>query len=136
MSAAMAIKWPRPKALKIRSIIEKMGICACGTNAHWECVKELLEGAIEHKDRGFYRDNWFEFGAKVLDSWGLLEHGTGIGYAWLTGDGRLLLEFLQDFGLDDHCMDTGAGHPMWAVEFSWGEEAEDGDTYWEWEQGL
>lgn len=119
-------KWPRDKALKIRTIIDRMNLCGCGSNAHWECVLELLQEAETHSDHGFYRDKWYEFGAKVLDSWGLLDHGTGIGFAWLTEDGKLLLEFLHDFGLEDADMNDETGHPCWAAEFSWEEQPAEG----------
>lgn len=133
----MKDKWPRDKALKVREIIRKMELCACGSNTHWECVKELLVEAEQHASKeGFYRDKWFEFGAKVLDSWGLLEHGTGIGFAWLTDDGRLLLEFLTDFGTEDHDAEDGTGHPMWSIEFSWGDAEDKADSYGEWMEQI
>lgn len=119
-------RWPRDKAAKVRAIIEHMNLCSCGSNTHWECVLELLSEAETHTKDGFYRDTWFEFGAKVLDSWELLEHGTAIGFAWLTDDGKLLLEFLRDFGTDED------GHPVWASEFSWTEVENDDDWYGKW----
>lgn len=41
-----------------------------------------------------------EFIADVMSSshWDLLEHGTGIGYSWLTEKGAKLLQFFGDFG--------------------------------------
>jgi hypothetical protein len=134
----IAGKWPRPKAMAVRKIIEKLDLCACGSDAHWECVLELLSEAENHTGDGFYRDKWFEFGAKVLDSWGLTEHGTGIGWAWLTDDGKLLLEFLRDFGVEDHDWNTNTGHPAWVVEFSWTEREDPNllDTYAEWEETI
>lgn len=138
----LASKWTRSRAIQIRTIIERMGLCGCGSGAHWACVLTLLERAEDHDKNGsFYqwakgaddpRDAWVEFGAKVLDSWDLIEHGTGIGYAWLTDDGKLLLDFLRDFGTEDHDMNDGTGHPMWSIEFSWELEKKDGDTYDEW----
>ena len=125
-------KWPREKALKIRTIISRMKLCGCGTDAHWQCVFELLCEAESHTKEGFYRDKWFEFGAKCIDSWDLIDHGTGIGRAWLTEDGKLLLQFLRDFGLEDWRTDDDSGHPLWSVEFSWEADAKDGDTYSEW----
>ncbi len=67
----------------------------------------LLERAEDHdKNGGFYdaedaEYTWLEFGAKVIDAAGLIEHGTGIGWAWLTEEGKLLLKFLREFGLSD-----------------------------------
>ena len=126
-------KWPRGKALKIREIIERLRLCPCGSTAQWDCILELLSEAETHTDRGFYRDKWFEFGAKVLGSWDLIDHGTGIGFAWLSDDGRLLLEFLRDFGVEDYCMDDGSGtHPLWSIELDWDETQNDTDAYAEW----
>lgn len=113
-------------------------MCGCGTDAHWECVLELLGEAEKHSDRGFYRDKWYEFGAKVLDGWELVEHGTGIGWAWLTDDGKLVLEFLQDFGTEDHSWDEGTGHPAWSIEYSWSavKASQVIDSYEEWAMGI
>ena len=145
----MSENWNRADALKVRGIIEKMGLCGCGTDAHWETVLHLLERAENHDKNGsFYkfqlgndsedvRDSWVEFGAKVLDSWGLVEHGTGIGWAWLTDDGKLLLRYLRDFGTNDSVegMQDDGKWPMWSVEFSWDETPALNDTFSEWEAG-
>ena len=130
-------KWPRSKALKIREILERISVCGCGTAAHWQCVFDLLTEAENNSndrlsEKGFYRDQWFEWGAKVLDKWGLLEHGTGIGWAWLTDDGKMVLEFLRDFGLAEGCVTDDVGHPMWSYEFGWDEKEEPKDSYSEW----
>jgi hypothetical protein len=130
----LVAKWPREKALRLREIVDKLGICACGSSAHWKCVLELLVEAENHSETGFYRDPWFEFGAKVLDSWELLEHGTGIGYAWLTDNGKLLLEFLRDFGIDDHDWNEDSGHPSWVIDFGWDGNENPSDSYGEWAQ--
>lgn len=108
-------KWPREKALKVRDLISKFNICSCGSDAHWECVLELLVEAENHSDKGFYRDKWFEFGAKVLDAWGLLDHGTGIGFSFLTDEGKLFLEFLRDFGTADHDLNDETGQPATSI---------------------
>lgn len=121
-------KWPRDRALQVRAVLDRLALCGCGSNNHWECLIELLSEAEHHTEgQGFYRDKWFEFGAKVLDSWGLLEHGTSIGYAWLTDNGKMLLDFLRDFGTDDQ------DHPEWVEEFSWTLEPKEWDAYWRWE---
>jgi hypothetical protein len=122
----MQDKWPREKALGLRTILDKMQLCGCGNNTQWECLLELLEEAETHTASGFYRDKWFEFAAKVLDSWNLIEHGTSIGFAWPTADGKLLLEFLRDFGTDD------AEFPDWCMEFSWDADPDEKDTYAVW----
>lgn len=45
-------------------------------------------------------EDWVQFGAKVIDAWGLTAHGTGIGWAWAEDDGRLLLRFFRQHGCD------------------------------------
>lgn len=125
-------KWNRPKALKIRDVIERASGCNCGSATYWERVLEILSEAESHTDKGFYRDSWFEFGAHVLDKFSLLDHGTGIGFAWLTDDGKLLLEFIRDFGTNDHCLSTCEGWPEWTIEHSWSAEENANDSYGEW----
>jgi hypothetical protein len=119
-------RWPRDRALEVRAVLDRIDVCGCGTDAHLECVLELLVEAETHSEKGFYRDRWFEWGAKVLDKWELLEHGSEIGFAWLTDDGRLVLEYLREFGTDD------SGQPEWGSEFSWSEVEDGGDSYGEW----
>lgn len=129
-------RWPRPRALKVREVLDRIQVCGCGTNAQWECLLELLCEAETHTKEGFYRDKWFEWGAKVLDKWDLLEHGTGAGFMWLTDDGKLILEFLREFGTESHYYPDGSGHPFWTVEFSWSEKEDPADTYSEWASGA
>lgn len=101
---------------EITRILGKLDLCECGSGSAstWAIVLLLLDraernhacGAEEAKAACFYDEAdgasalWVEFGAKVLDSWCLLEHGTGIGHAWLTRDGEMLLAFLRDFGTE------------------------------------
>lgn len=128
--AKLVHEWPRENAQRAREVIGKLNLCSCGTNAHWECILELLEEASQHTKEGFYRDKWFEFGAKVLDSNGLIEHGTGIGFAWLTDDGKLLLKFLRDFGVEE---DESKEFPGWSTEFSWSsDKPKRNDAYGMW----
>jgi hypothetical protein len=100
----------------LHKILDRIDLCGCGTDAHWEIVLRLLKMAENHDKNGsFYGVKgtelapWIEFGAKVIDGWGLIEHGTGIGWAWLTEDGELLLAWLRKFGTD-----TGDdANPVW-----------------------
>jgi hypothetical protein len=92
---------------QIFKILSRMNLCGCGSATEWQIVSEVLHHAAA-ETHSFYRDDgygdegerWWEFAAKVCDSWFLLEHGTGIGSAWLTDDGRLLLRFLDEHGTD------------------------------------
>ena len=97
--------WSEEDQTKLRrEIIWKMGLSGAPVSA-WEIVKLLLERAEDEK-RGYYdpaegaTSNWVKFGASVLDHWDLIEYGTGIGSAWLTDNGKLLLQFLNEFGVD------------------------------------
>jgi hypothetical protein len=92
----------------------------------WEVVLELLEraavpvGAPER--RSFYDGAhgaigpWVTFAAYALAAWpiDLLEYGTGIGWAWLTDDGKRLLDWLREYGVDDS---------------KWPKEGQDGKFY-------
>ncbi len=105
-------------------ISDRIKFCGCGTDADWSVTRQLLERAEDHDKNGsFYRlkegqssplDEWIEFGAKVLDSWGLTEHGSSIGWAWLTLEGERLLAFIRDVGDEEM--------PEWTYSCEVGEE--------------
>ncbi len=98
----------------VRTLVGSVPLCGCGTSeAMWLIVKAALGRAAESNDAkvGFYtgmtivdRDGdkhtlpplAVEFVAQVLNSHGvgLLEHGTAVGYSWLTPQGKVLLAFL------------------------------------------
>lgn len=95
--------------------LSKLDLCGCGSGSEFEIVVLLLDRAKRNQDQpkfefdeslSFYAPcedasgRWMEFGAKVLDGAGMLEHGTGIGCAWLTDEGNLFLQFLQEYGTD------------------------------------
>lgn len=113
---AVQVVWSENDQKTIRNFRSKVSLCGCGSATEWDIVKLLLERSknIEestYKSSGdkvpsFYDEldgtpgKWVEFGAKILDHWTLLEHGVGIGHAWLTNEGELLLRFLNEFGTD------------------------------------
>lgn len=138
--ADLVSRWPRRRALEVRGIIEGFKLCGCGTNAAYTVIKEVLERAESlHDKQERYSppeeiSEWFEFAQKVLDSWGLLEHGGSICGSWLTDKGDLILDFLRDFGVEAASfIDMQPGiHPFWSIEFSWDENEVEGDSYWEW----
>ena len=106
---------------QMKKIFGRIELCGCGTNVHWDIVQELLEKAEDHDKNGsFYGTEgselapWIEFGAKVIDGWGLIDHGTGIGWAWLTEDGTALLAFLRQYGTDSGD-DNEHPWPDWAT---------------------
>lgn len=98
-----------------REIMWNKSPCVCGSGTTWQIVLEILERAASDERIGFYKPfsdasaRWAEFGAHVLDMMDLLEHGTGIGWPWLSDKGKLLLGFLQEFGTDSNKW------PEWAV---------------------
>jgi hypothetical protein len=95
--------WTKEDRSLLYEVMMKMGLCGCGTDVT-SVIRMLLEKGEDHDAHGSYYDPddaplpWIEFGAKVLDSWGLTEHGTGIGWAWLTNKGILLLRYYREFG--------------------------------------
>lgn len=89
---------------KIRHLLNDK-LCGCGSGNQWDVMYRLLLRAETH-DASFYDPmgdipaNAVEFMAHVLDSWRLTEHGGGIGYSWLTPEGKDMLEFLKTYGTD------------------------------------
>lgn len=85
-------------------------MCGCGSETKWHIIKMFLERS-EHAEEGresFYQPmgeicgEAVEFIAHVLDGWGLLEHGSSIGWAWPTQKGRDVLAFLREYGTDSN----------------------------------
>lgn len=82
-------------------------ICGCGSHGPTDLLDECLRyGAMDWPqrdalpadspwERGFYQSSGHELAAKILDGYGLLEHGTGIGFAWITDDGKRLLALVD-----------------------------------------
>jgi hypothetical protein len=116
-------EWTHEERRTLREKLGAMQICGCGSSdSPWNVVKLLLDRALSLEVKNFFNEKtfydeaedasgrWVEFGAKVLDSYGLLEHGTSIGCAWLTDDGRLLLRFIDEFGQED------SDWPEWAYD--------------------
>jgi hypothetical protein len=113
------------RQLQIRSIIHAVPLCGCGSSeTMWKIVHDILKRAAvsgagrlsfydpmpEHELSGIA----VEFIAQALDKIELLEHGTGIGYAWLTRAGAMLLGFLDEFAKPD-------SWPKWAKSCPAGE---------------
>jgi hypothetical protein len=109
------VDWPAEAKTQLREIVDSLDLCGCGKGTHWGVILTILQRA-EDEFQSFYdgcedaSSRWMEFGAKVLDMAGLLEHDTGIGWAGLTSDGAHLLTFLEHFGVDED------GWPEWASE--------------------
>lgn len=75
---------------------EKLGWCGCGCPEDAErCVLNLLS-EIKVKTADVYADDLLLCLAYTLDHAGLLEHGTSIGGAWLTEEGKMYLYLLEN----------------------------------------
>jgi hypothetical protein len=96
--------------LQVRSALAKVPLCGCGSSdAMWSIVLAILDRAEDHEKRGSFYDpmpdhglssNAVEFAAQALDSSDMTEHGSGIGWAWLTAAGKTVLLFLRKYGVD------------------------------------
>jgi hypothetical protein len=87
----------------VNNFYSRFALCTCGSHNPWEQIKRFLELA-EDKNTSFYahdtEDGWLVLLAHILDLNGLIEHGTGIGTAWLTPIGVHFLKFLREYGCD------------------------------------
>lgn len=110
----------------LRELLWKLNLCNCGRKILWKCLYAMLERSCIHSNNSispthlysFYEPLvlesvvvpgvWVEFVAQLLDAMRLIEHGSGIGAAWLTPQGEILLSFLREFGTDDYAW------PNWA----------------------
>lgn len=101
--------WTTAQQDTLRASLDELGLCGCGGNHH-EIILLVLERSGSSRTLGsptLYdacddaSGRWVEFAGKVLDAAALLEHGTGIGCAWPTGQGLELLRFYREFGIDD-----------------------------------
>ena len=103
--------------MKALEIIQRLNFCECGNpDDAYDALKEALDahncvGEITDKSwakRCEKAKAWEEkLGEKpahllryFIDAAGLLEHGGSVGGSWLSEDGKLLLEFFNDFGTD------------------------------------
>lgn len=107
---------------KALMIVSRIGICDCGAGDGWMLIRDLLRRARDRMSGesklSFYDPMHIHYReapalipaeavevlAKWLDSYqcGLLDHGTGIGGAFLTRDGELLLRFLDECGTNSN----------------------------------
>lgn len=118
----------------IRTAIHKVPLCGCGsTETMWGIVRAVLERNVPTNEPHDPRPGCYdpmpefelsrygvEFVAQVLSETGFTAHGSGVGYGWLTGAGRLLLLFLRKYGTKGSgglrdMGDTSQGYwPIWA----------------------
>lgn len=108
----MKIEWTSENQGRLREIMWKTHICGCGSGTTWGVIQDLLRRAQENdlggSRTGFYEPfpdaspRWSEFGAHMLDVFGFVDHGTAIGWPWLNKKGKLVIDFLDEFGIDEH----------------------------------
>lgn len=106
----------------VQRVMAKVDFCPCGRpESTWATLKMLLDRGNRDKNgwgdgNSFYdpmdgaTDAWVEFAAKCIDKFGLIEHGGGIGGAWLTDEGLLLWDFLEKHGTDSDKWPEWATH--------------------------
>lgn len=97
--------WDEKRQSQIFDLFCKIQICGCGTNKEWEVVLIFLKRAKEENLNLLDKidnipESWIEFGAKALDTWGLIDHNYSIGSSSLTDEGRLLIKFLEEFSIN------------------------------------
>ncbi len=111
--------WSLSRQKQLFDILSDTTIQSSGHGTVWGTVKLLLDRAASNmgpeRTSGAYYEGaddasavWVEFGAHMMNALELIEYGTGIGSAWLTGPGSELRDFLTDFGTDE------AKWPIWA----------------------
>jgi hypothetical protein len=107
--------------LRIRTIVGKMPFCGCGDpTLMWKIVLAMLERIETSVKSGYYDEtgrprnpplpscydpmpeydlsgNAVQFVAHVLNNANLTEHGTSVGFGWLTAPGALILRFLRKY---------------------------------------
>jgi hypothetical protein len=100
----------QPNMRAMQNIIDDLKFCGCGTDSWVDIMKLLLERA-RAKQRidepvdassavGAASEYWVEFALKMIDRANLMEHGSNINYSWVTGEGDLFLEFVENWGTD------------------------------------
>lgn len=74
-------------------------LCGCGSDGPGELLIEVLVWCALPSDakgnEGTYRSAAWELAAKVLDAADLVEHGTGIGWPWITEKGKAFLAWAR-----------------------------------------
>lgn len=93
-------EYPFPDKVEANDLMQQCtGLCPCGSGADFELLIEVLEWcALDHESKGregTYRSAAWELAAKVLDQADLIEHGSGIGWPWLTSWGEEVLEAVE-----------------------------------------
>lgn len=74
------------------------GICSCGSGQDFELLLEVFRFcAMRPKPEGksCYDSPGWELAAKVLDGADVIDHGTGIGWPWLSTEGEQVFAELK-----------------------------------------
>lgn len=83
------------------------GLCSCGSGEDFRLLIDILKWCAVNSDdnqryqepygkRGTYCSAGHELAAKILDDVGLVTHGSGIGWPWITDWGRKVLTWIED----------------------------------------
>lgn len=108
----MKIDWEfieqHPKEEAIDWLCLALPLCGCGSGDDFELILDVLRwSAVNSDDKERHREPYLQSGcycsiahemaAKILNHVGLVEHGTGIGWPWITEDGKKLLAKIDGF---------------------------------------
>lgn len=88
------------------------GLCGCGTGEDFDLLWDVLDWCDNNDDpvvrasvkNGCYCSPAWELAAKVLDKANLVEHGSGIGWAWTTALGKGLLKWKKAVDANINCL--------------------------------
>jgi len=71
-------------------------LCGCDSPGKvYDVLLKYLERLSKDKTGSGYKTAYELFFLYAVDHCGITDHGTSIGYAWLTEDGKQALEFLR-----------------------------------------
>lgn len=100
---------------KAQAKIKAMRFCGCGNpDDAYGALRDTLDAYDNDEARGGWdgrvqrtKDWWAKLGdgyahllLYFIDAAGLLEHGGSVGGSWLSEDGKLVLGFLRQWGVD------------------------------------
>lgn len=103
----MSIDWDYLESKKNTKdlILAACGLCDCGTQRPSIMLISVLQNAAKAAEDETRNSNYdsccSELAAKVLDSYGWVEHGTGVGATWITDDGKRLLDLIESLILKE-----------------------------------
>lgn len=91
-------------------------MCDCADGTFWEVIKLVMTlldtGESLYEDHAGLPSKFLLFVSKTMDSqaFGLTTHYSSAAFGELEDDGKLLFEFMEFYGTDDHAW------PKWAFD--------------------